>query len=303
MNNNQPKDYFKILGITEKDLDVPDPKKVVKGAFRRLARQYHPDVSNDPNGEEKFKELNEAFEVFFDPKKLTSYLRDINNLGLSYGKDSQQSEKNIHDGIDVLGGLTFKLPKFGWDRSGIAMKDVLEAMTRFYKGEDIEEINNWVEEKSMAWKLVESEKNKGNVNLYIRPRFFLVDTRKDVYLIKKVYGLSDKANPQWIDNDDFVDIRYYTGPQVYGELTNIIIGDMDPSTLGDIIDMAVFTIARYQAGDVEIHQTYQEFARNILRSAARDYPSPSFYDEITIPKQHASESSYETRPALPATLK
>jgi curved DNA-binding protein len=63
------KDYYKILGV-EKSASAQDIKK----AYRKLARQYHPDVN--PNNEEaanKFKEANEAYEVLGDPDKRKKY--------------------------------------------------------------------------------------------------------------------------------------------------------------------------------------------------------------------------------------
>lgn|SRR5574341_616105 len=71
------KDYYKILGVA-KDASPEDIKK----AFRRLARQYHPDVSSDPGAEAKFKEVNEANEVLSDPDKRARY----DQLGTSYSQ-------------------------------------------------------------------------------------------------------------------------------------------------------------------------------------------------------------------------
>ena len=64
----QFKDYYKILGIS-RDAD----EKAIKQAYRRLARKFHPDVSKEANAEEKFKELQEAYEVLKDPEKRRSY--------------------------------------------------------------------------------------------------------------------------------------------------------------------------------------------------------------------------------------
>ncbi|MGD2155550.1 MAG: DnaJ domain-containing protein, partial [Anaerolineales bacterium] len=64
------RDYYEILGIPR---GAPDSE--IKSAFRRLARQYHPDVSQDPNAEERFKEINEAYAVLSDAEKRAAYDR------------------------------------------------------------------------------------------------------------------------------------------------------------------------------------------------------------------------------------
>ena len=62
------KDYYEVLGI-QKGASEDEIKK----AYRSLAKKYHPDVSTDPNAEEKFKEINEAYEVLSDPQKRQTY--------------------------------------------------------------------------------------------------------------------------------------------------------------------------------------------------------------------------------------
>jgi curved DNA-binding protein len=63
------KDYYETLGVP-RDASEADIKK----AFRRLAREYHPDVAKDKKkAEEKFKEINEAYEVLGDPAKRKKY--------------------------------------------------------------------------------------------------------------------------------------------------------------------------------------------------------------------------------------
>lgn len=65
----QYKDYYAILGVgrTASNADI-------KTAFRKLAREYHPDVAKDKKrAEEKFKEINEAYEVLSDPPKRQQY--------------------------------------------------------------------------------------------------------------------------------------------------------------------------------------------------------------------------------------
>ena len=64
------KDYYAILGV-ERSASEADIKK----AYRKLARKYHPDVSKDPAGEEKFKDLAEAYQTLKDTEKRAAYDR------------------------------------------------------------------------------------------------------------------------------------------------------------------------------------------------------------------------------------
>ncbi len=74
-----PRDYYEVLGV---DRGASDAE--IKRAFRRLARELHPDVNkDDPNAEEKFKEAAEAYEVLSDPERRATYDR--------YGHDGLRS--------------------------------------------------------------------------------------------------------------------------------------------------------------------------------------------------------------------
>src|SRR5262245_39458238 len=65
------RDYYEVLGV-RKDVD----EKELKGAFRKLAKQYHPDANpGDKTAEHKFKEINEAYDVLKDPQKKAAYDR------------------------------------------------------------------------------------------------------------------------------------------------------------------------------------------------------------------------------------
>ena len=62
------RDYYEVLGLS-KGASEDDIKK----AYRKLAKQYHPDVNKAPDAEAKFKEINEAYEVLSDPQKKQTY--------------------------------------------------------------------------------------------------------------------------------------------------------------------------------------------------------------------------------------
>ena len=62
------RDYYEVLGINRSADDAE-----LKRAFRKLARQYHPDVNREPTAEASFKEIGEAYEVLSDPQKRQLY--------------------------------------------------------------------------------------------------------------------------------------------------------------------------------------------------------------------------------------
>lgn len=66
----EKRDYYDVLGV-DKDAD----EKTIKKAYRKLAMKYHPDVSDDENATEKFKEISEAYAVLSDPDKRSKYDR------------------------------------------------------------------------------------------------------------------------------------------------------------------------------------------------------------------------------------
>ncbi|NIN64253.1 MAG: molecular chaperone DnaJ [Anaerolineae bacterium] len=64
------RDYYEILGVSRSSNDAE-----IKRAYHRLARQYHPDLNKSPDAEERFKEINEAYEVIGDRRKRAEYDR------------------------------------------------------------------------------------------------------------------------------------------------------------------------------------------------------------------------------------
>lgn len=62
------KDFYTTLGVSKNATEAE-----LKSAYRRLARQYHPDVNKTPEAEKKFKEISEAYQVLSDPNKRKTY--------------------------------------------------------------------------------------------------------------------------------------------------------------------------------------------------------------------------------------
>jgi curved DNA-binding protein len=76
----QYKDYYEVLGVAR-----GAEAEVVKRAYRKMARKYHPDVSKEKNAESRFKEVQEAYEVLRDPEKRAAY----DQLGRDYRTGQQ----------------------------------------------------------------------------------------------------------------------------------------------------------------------------------------------------------------------
>jgi molecular chaperone DnaJ len=64
------RDYYEVLGVGRQSTEAE-----IKKAFRRLAREYHPDVNKSPDAETRFKEINEAYEILSDREKRAMYDR------------------------------------------------------------------------------------------------------------------------------------------------------------------------------------------------------------------------------------
>lgn len=96
------RDYYEVLGVSKSASNDE-----LKSAFRQLARQFHPDVSSEPEAEETFKEINEAYAVLSDPEKRAAYDRyghaGVNTQGMPDFTNIDLSD--ILEGIFGFGGF------------------------------------------------------------------------------------------------------------------------------------------------------------------------------------------------------
>ncbi|MCX7902794.1 MAG: DnaJ domain-containing protein, partial [Burkholderiaceae bacterium] len=141
------KDYYQILGVS-RDAD----EKEIKSAYRKLARKYHPDVNpGDKTAEEKFKEINEAYQVLSDPEKRAAYDRygeqwqTYQRMREQYGEgfqpggfespfgfgNFQEFIENLLRGGDFGGGLRVgRAPRDIEQTLEISLQDAIHGATR-----------------------------------------------------------------------------------------------------------------------------------------------------------------------------
>jgi molecular chaperone DnaJ len=93
------RDYYEILGVSRSA--SPDE---LKSAFRKLARQYHPDVNKSDDAEERFKEINEAYAVLSDTDKRAAYDR-FGHAGVRGAGGMGDFNVDFNDFADIFGDL------------------------------------------------------------------------------------------------------------------------------------------------------------------------------------------------------
>ncbi len=131
------KDYYEVLGVSKTATD-----EEIKRAFRKLAKQYHPDINKEPGAEEKFKEIGEAYAVLSDTNKRRQYDQfghaAFENGGASGGGAGFQGfNMGDIDLEDILGDL------FGGGFRGFSgFGGSSRASSRPSKGEDIRVVLN-----------------------------------------------------------------------------------------------------------------------------------------------------------------
>ena len=130
------KDYYEVLGVSKTATD-----EEIKRAFRKLAKQYHPDINKEPDAEEKFKEIGEAYAVLSDANKRRQYDQfghaAFENGGSGGGTGFQGFNMGDIDLEDILGDL------FGGGFRGFSgFGGSSRTSSRPSKGEDIRVVLN-----------------------------------------------------------------------------------------------------------------------------------------------------------------
>ncbi len=125
----EKRDYYEVLGIAK-----GASEDEIKRAYRKLAKKYHPDVNKEPDAEEKFKEINEAYEVLSDPQKRQTY----DQFGFA-GMDGAAGFGNgfsgfTSGGFDDLGDIFSSF--FGGDMGGFGGRSS-RANTGPMRGDDL----------------------------------------------------------------------------------------------------------------------------------------------------------------------
>jgi len=130
------RDYYEILGVPRNA-----SQEEIKKAFRKLARKYHPDINKSPEAQEKFKEINEAYQVLSDPEKRKLYDMYGHSAfeGVGQGGTAQDFGGSIPDLEDIL--RDFFGGDFGFDFGSIferATRGRRRTGRRPVRGEDIQ---------------------------------------------------------------------------------------------------------------------------------------------------------------------
>jgi DnaJ-class molecular chaperone len=121
------KDYYDVLGVPK-----GATQKEIKAAYRKLARKWHPDANRDDPAaaEEKFKELQEAYEVLSDPDKRKKY----DALGKDWKNASQQAERQQQYRTQQGGRTTFDFGDLGNGAADFSSDGFSDFFETFFSG-------------------------------------------------------------------------------------------------------------------------------------------------------------------------
>ena len=107
---------YEILGI-----DKSATESEIKKAFRKLSKKYHPDVCKEENADQKFKEVNDAYNILSDPQKKANYDTYGNAEGPSFSQPSGFGDFNSSGGFEFGGFNPFRSTRYN-RRSGESLQ-------------------------------------------------------------------------------------------------------------------------------------------------------------------------------------
>ncbi|GAA1175893.1 DnaJ C-terminal domain-containing protein [Streptomyces hebeiensis] len=121
------RDFYEVLGVPR-----TADRDEIQRAYRTLARRYHPDVNKDPQAEERFKEINEAFSVLSDPEQRARYDR----FGKDFRKVPEEWEERVAAGAGAGsgfrwttgGGPRVRYSTAGFEGEGVDVEDLFGSL-------------------------------------------------------------------------------------------------------------------------------------------------------------------------------
>jgi curved DNA-binding protein len=121
------RDFYEVLGVSR-----TADRDEIQRAYRTLARKYHPDVNKDPQAEERFKEINEAFSVLSDPEQRARYDR----FGEDFRQVPEDWEERVAAGAGVGsdfgrnagGGSRVRYSRAGFEGEGVDIEDLFGSL-------------------------------------------------------------------------------------------------------------------------------------------------------------------------------